>query len=252
VIRAEQRRLIVKQMLAPGIQRVAKVIGAIDMFKNFLKASPAIIGLGTAAFADAANAACLSMNLQTGQHGSPVADISFVSPPKLAGGWYQAVLRLDFNDTTKVARFTISYPAAPTGFTVDIGDSSTNDAGGGDAGTQSNDAEAVITGTLPDDANYSPNALNIHGRDGVPSSDLARIGAFASKDSTVQVKVAHRLIEFSGGNVAGRLSSKWLYQLNGNPDGEGAVYNTIYASFNRVIGGAARSGTGVGKVEVCF
>jgi hypothetical protein len=225
------------------------------MLRKLLGTSPAIIGLGaSAALASPAGAACVTMDLRTGHHGPPVAGISYVSPPTLVGGWYQAVLRLDFSSSRKLARFAISYPAAPTGFTVDIGDSSTNDAGGGDAGTQSNDAEAVITGALSADVGYPAQTLNVHGRDGVPLevNQLAGVYGLARKGETVRIDVAHHLIRFDGALRSGELNSPWLYQLHGNPDTEGPVNDTIYASFNRVIGGDFRGGTGVGMVKACF
>ena len=52
--------------------------------------------------------------------------------------------------------------------------------------------------------------------------------------------------------ISGEIRSPWLYALNGQPDTEGPVNYDIFASFNRVIAGNYRSGSGVGEVKVCL
>ena len=92
-----------------------------------------------------------SIDLKNGIYTTPPAPfISYVSLPTLgANGYYETVLKINLNDPTisnpyNKADFSIAYDKNPSGFTLNIGDSITDNAGGGDSATQSNDAEVWI------------------------------------------------------------------------------------------------------------
>ncbi|WP_197046531.1 hypothetical protein, partial [Planktothrix paucivesiculata] len=72
-----------------------------------------------------------------------------------------------------VAEFEVQYDGVPTGITVNIGDSSTNNGFGGDGATQSNDAELNIGGVIGSSNIY--NDLFIWAHDGAPSPQLELI-----------------------------------------------------------------------------
>lgn len=96
------------------------------------------------------------------QQVSPTPFISYVvSPTDLySNTWFETVLKINLRDPAQTnpydyAEFKISYDGAPTGLTVNIGDSSTNNGGSGDGGTQSNDAEMQIGALLSNPAQFS-------------------------------------------------------------------------------------------------
>src|SRR5262245_32478536 len=111
-----------------------------------------------------------SVDLRTGIADSPLPPYLTVEVPPSdtnGDGWRETVLRINLNDPSisnpyYEADFRIEYDAAPTGMSVNIGDSRTNDGFGGDAGTQSNDAEINI-GKSPSGGNV--NDLYILGKD---------------------------------------------------------------------------------------
>ena len=89
------------------------------------------------------------VNLQTGVGDSAVPPyITYESPIQDANGdgWDETVLKITLNGSPyNQAMFQVQYTAPLTGdVNVNIGDSRTNDSGGGDAGTQSNDAEVHV------------------------------------------------------------------------------------------------------------
>ena len=74
------------------------------------------------------------------------------------------------------------------------------------------------------------------------------------KDETVALTVSNERVHYRSQHVpiSGGIGSPWLYALDGQPDTEGPVNYDIFASFNRVIAGNYRSGSGVGEVKVCL
>jgi hypothetical protein len=179
-----------------------------------------------------------TINVTGGTHNC--SGVPGISVQSLSGG--RLLLKLTFTPGQgQTANLAVTYNAAPTGFTVNIGDSSTNDGGGGDGATQSNDAEMMIQGQQ----------LSVFGRDGTPTYPLYTVPNMGiGAGAVVNFEVADR-------NLCWRLltytclNSEWLYALNGQPDTEGPVNYDIYAAFNRVITGRTdRNGTGVSSVSV--
>lgn len=167
---------------------------------------------------------------------------SFVNSP--SGG--RTVVRITLNPSVNGfsrARFTVAYNSTPSAWTVNIGDSSTNNGGGGDAVTQSNDAEIQVLNTT----------MTALGRDATPPpKKLIDVPSFVASGRTVIFEVSNNFLGWSSLNTSGTLSSIYLYALNGQPDTEGPVNYDIYAAFNRVIydPSAQRTGSGVGFVTV--
>ncbi len=142
--------------------------------------------------------------------------------------------------TGNTAHISVTYNAVPTGFNVDIGDSSTDNGGGGDSGTQSNDAETQVDGTV----------LSAFGHDGTVTAPLLTVPTTGlGNGSTASFEVSDQKLCWNFGTFTCATSSA-LYALNGESDSEGTVNNDIYAAFNRVVDGTYRSGTGVSSVTV--
>lgn len=168
--------------------------------------------------------------------------ISFVNSP--SGG--RTVVRITLNPGTtgfSRARFTVIYTGNPTAWTVNIGDSSTNNGGGGDSGTQSNDAEIQVLDTT----------LTVLGRDATPPpKNLIDVFNFVAGSQTVNFEVSNNFFSWSSPATSDGLPSIYLYALNGQVDAEGGINYDIYAAFNRVISdpSALRVGSGVGFVTI--
>ena len=212
-------------------------------------------------FAAEAHAGSLtfSVNLRTGV-GDPAIPpyIAYEVAPQDANGdgWYETVLRINLNDLSIPnpfiqAQFQVEYAAVPTGMSVNIGDSRTNNGFGGDAATQSNDAEINI-GRSPSGGNV--NDLYIFGKDGTPTPGglLSQIPNFVGNGVAVaNLTVRNNFFAWTNNQgSAGSLSSPYLFALAGQPDSEGPVNYDIFAAFNRDIEGSGRFGTGVERVTV--
>lgn len=198
-----------------------------------------------------------SVNLLNGSGDSPVPPyITYEVAPQDANGdsWFETVLKINLNGSPyNQATFQVHYAALPTGsVNVDIGDSRTNDSGGGDAGTQSNDAEIHI-GRAETQFNKD---LFVFGKDGTPTPGglLAQAPNFVgSSTTTATFTVRNEFVSWDDHQgVSESLSSPYLFALAGQPDSEGPVNYDIYAAFNRVIAGPYRFGTGVGSVTVAL
>ncbi len=162
-------------------------------------------------------------------------------------GYLQTVLKINLNDPNlnnpyDKVEFEITYDQDPGGtFSVNIGDSATNNGYGGDAGTQSNDAELQIGAT---------GAISVYGNDYSSSSKLD-INSFVSGPSTVNLTVEDEYLGWDNNNgVAGGLNLPFLYALDGQTDDEGSENYDIFAAFNRVISSNSRLGSGVSGVTV--
>jgi hypothetical protein len=195
-----------------------------------------------------------SVDLRTGVADRTAAPyITIKDPPVDANrdGWYETVLRINLNDPKlnnpySIAEFRVEYDADPTGeVNLDIGDSATNDSGGGDAGTQSNDAEINIG-----NAEGHTTELFVFGKDG-SGGLLGHVPGLVGKSVVVTFTVSNGRVTWRNDRGAsGSVTSPSLFALDGQPDGEGPVNYDIYAAFNRAIAGPYRFGRGVSRVTV--
>ena len=164
----------------------------------------------------------------------------------------QAVMKLTLDPRrTGYTRaiFDVSYTEAPIGWTVNIGDSPSNNGYGGDGGDQSNDAEMVI----------NDGALIVYGNDYTPSrettdghreifyqEDMVRGG----ESMTIEIANERLVIDSPGGSEL--FDSPYLYALARQPDGEGRTNYEVFAAFNRTIASSGRNGTGASQVVMTF
>ena len=147
-------------------------------------------------------------------------------------------------DTTGYERalFDVRFNDEPAGWTVNIGDSESNDGSGGDAGDQSNSAEMQ----------KHDGTVQIFGNDDVSPDDilLATVEDETGAESTLQLEVGDGRLGWKSPGISNELRSEYLYALSGQADSEGPVNYDVYAAFNRTIGSADRTGSGVGRVGV--
>lgn len=194
----------------------------------------------------------MSFDLRSGSPASlPPGFISYSSgmADSNGDGWYETVLKINLS-VYQFAQFRVSYDAAPTGLSVNIGDSVSNNGGGGDSGNQSNDAELQVGSLIGDNANYG--RLLAIGNDANPAV-LANVSGLATLADDLFLTVGNEYAAWGGGSgQVGSVTSPNLFALNGQPDSEGPVNYDIYAAFNRSIGSVGRIGAGVGQVTVCL
>ncbi|HEY0738470.1 MAG TPA: hypothetical protein VGD69_26360 [Herpetosiphonaceae bacterium] len=183
------------------------------------------------------------IDLFNNTHNCPIGSaISFVSAP--SGG--KTVVKLTLNPFTtgyNKAAFDIYYGSTPVGWSVNIGDSITNDGGGGDAATQSNDSETQIVNST----------LTLHGNQAISGSSLYTTSGAASAGNTTRLEVFNQQLNvYVPGNPGGvGIGSIYTYALAGQYDSEGSVNYDIYAAFNRTVAYRAdRLGSGVTSVGV--
>ncbi|MEP6524884.1 DUF4347 domain-containing protein, partial [Microcoleus vaginatus DQ-U2] len=174
--------------------------------------------------------------------------ISLVNTPEDSDGdsWLEAVAKINFDGNIKKAKFIVEYDKAPSGWTVNLGDSGSNDGYGGDGSTQSRDAEMqIVNGNM-----------SVFGNDynTPPSGELTQgnVSNFVSNASSVELEVSNEQLGWDNkSGLKNSLTSPYLYALNGQPDDGGPVNSEIYAGFNRVISGYSdRIGSGASKVTI--
>lgn len=146
---------------------------------------------------------------------------------------------------------------SPSGWTVNIGDSPTNNGGGGDGGSTAHDSEAELNGTV----------LNVFysdvGGNGPHSTLNNAISSFGC--TTQQWTVTEDQISYDDdGNTAdvprfisrGRLGTPSSlfnfppYNEADSQDSSGTWADDIFVGLNRTVGTASRSGSGVQRA--CF
>lgn len=216
------------------------------------------MGLVSAISSNAGSVSC-TVNLDQGTHncGSiPEIEIKQLNKAINGSGTGQALIKITLDSAYNpslyaeaVFRITYTQPYG-TGWTVNIGDSSTNDGWKGDSGTQSNDAEMQIVN----------NSMAVYGNDYrpdiTPLFSQSLLQGFNYTDIILRIKDRSfgwkQLVADRFGNMnsyGGEVRSQYLYALN-NQEDTGLKNNDIYASFNRTIGNASRNGKGVGSVKI--
>lgn len=207
---------------------------------------------------------CYKIDLKSGT--VPPSKPSFIKllvPPEDSNGdsWNESLVKLTLNDphmkkSPKAVSITLHYSGIPTGISLNIGDSQSNNGFGGDGASQSNDAELQIGSLLGLENEDEYNDMYVFGRDGYlaarGSESFMHVYNVAKKKEKISFVIANGRFKYQNDKIPqqGEIKSSWLYALAGQPDTEGPINHDIYASFNRVIAGG-RYGTGVRKVEIC-
>lgn len=191
-----------------------------------------------------------SIELDSGDNGE--TDCGDLEPIEVVYSYgHELLLRINLDPAQTEYRrvlFVVQYGRGkPTGWTVNIGDSRSNDGFGGDAGHQVNNAEIQV----------NDGRLSIYGRNGVPraSQELVRIDEAVEAGSALAIEVGDGRVRWwhdaLGQDSAEEVVSPYLFALGGQTDGKGGVNYQVYAAFDRVVWGAAnRNGDGVMRVDI--
>lgn len=194
-------------------------------------------------------------NLKTGTGRTPSPQVSLMTTPidSNLDGFFETVLRVNLDPTRGYTKLlvTADYDGVPTGFTLNIGDSPSNNGGGGDAATQERDAELQVQDEV----------LSVYTNDlGATIAGSTRMAQSMMRlnDGGLKVTIADKFVCW--GNAYSELNFKTapptadlLFALSGQPDSEGPVNYDIYIGLNRVIFGApanGRIGAGLSKVYI--
>lgn len=159
---------------------------------------------------------------------------------------HQAVIWINLDPAKtsfREATFNVEYKKKAVGWTVNIGDSISNNGFAGDGATQSNDAEIQIL----------DNVLSVYGSDYVSPETrllLQYSPIVEGKRANIKFTVKNQFLSWSYTGQKGDLSSQYLYALDGQQDDEGQINYDIYAAFNRTISSSGRNGSGVRKITV--
>ncbi|NJK70588.1 MAG: DUF4347 domain-containing protein, partial [Microcoleus sp. SU_5_3] len=189
------------------------------------------------------------IDLKTGNIiGQPNQFISLVNSPadSNSDSWLETVAKINFIGNIKKAKFIVEYDKTPTGWTVNLGDSASNDGYGGDTGNQSRDAETqILNGSMA----VFGNDYNTPSGGELPQGNVPN---FVSNGSRIELEVSNENLAWDNKTgLKNSLNSPYLYALNGQADDSGPVNSEIYAGFNRVISGPAdRIGSGASKVTI--
>ncbi|NJK73660.1 MAG: hypothetical protein HC942_05275 [Microcoleus sp. SU_5_6] len=174
--------------------------------------------------------------------------ISLINPPidSNRDSWLEVAVKIKFDSKIEKVKFIIEYDKTPSGWTVNLGDSQSNNGYGGDASTQSRDAEMQIVNQN----------MTVFGNDyNTPAGGELTQGKvlnFARKNSRVELEVSNEKLAWDNKNgLKNTLKSPYLYALKNQSDATGALNSEIYAGFNRVISGPGnRIGSGASKVTI--
>jgi hypothetical protein len=155
----------------------------------------------------------------------------------------QALLKVSFGEFKRV-RILVHYrpDEEPGEWSLNIGDSRSNNGYSGDGGHQTHDSEIQIKGTT----------MSIWGSDVMVEKkgrDLERVKNFVRPGQTVEFEISDQMVKWKSPQDQGELQSHFLFALAGQAEQEGTVNRDIFIGINQVVNGG-RTGWGVASVEV--
>jgi hypothetical protein len=163
-----------------------------------------------------------------------------------ATGNDMAVLRLDMAGATELR--LAARICDPAGYVLHLGDSKTNDGGGGDAMTTSNDAELLIQDTRLDVF-----ANDLGAQNGFHPSLLNQVGYVAAEGCTTRALSISDQVVDDLHDPAVYFESSFLPRISPGGDLEGTPDAIWWLGLNHVVRPeVARAGTGLDKVRFCF
>jgi hypothetical protein len=159
-----------------------------------------------------------------------------------AANWKQAVLKVAIPAACTQANIDVEYEGLPSNWSLDIGDSPTNDGFAGDAGTTDHDAELWILGE----------DMSLANGGAAPDNPLI-LQHLSLTDGAMKFVVKNQFV--SWGQPYGFAQAPASKNLFAIPDTSvpAADQRAIYVGLNRVIfGPGARTGCGARRVLVTF
>lgn len=179
-------------------------------------------------------------------HASPDPPVATTDTNAACAGWFKTTLRLDIPATCSKAIVQVAFEGDPIDWSLNIGNSPSNDGFGGDGGNNGgHNAELWILGDTLAVANASANPALI-------DNPLLTEGV-ALKDGSLKFVVMNQAISWGQPySLLQAPASKNLFAIP-NPDVPTADSRAIYVGINSVVSGdPSRAGCGVKSVLVSF
>jgi hypothetical protein len=181
---------------------------------------------------------------------APLAGVSFVvnctAAPVVAGcpaaaGWKVAVLKMVVPVGCSGVNVEVAYEGLPHAWSINLGDSPTNDGYAGDGGTTDNDAELWIL----------EENLSVATSGAAPDNPLAT-AHLALTDGGLKLVAKNQFV--SWGNPYSFVQAPNTRNLFAIPDPTvtAADQRALYLGLNRTIGNGSRSGCGARRVLVTW
>lgn len=141
--------------------------------------------------------------------------------------------------------FSVNGEGTVAGWSLNIGDSPTNDGYGGDSASNSNDAELqILNNTLSVYASDYGQSKLIRSEPGIVPTTSSR---------NIRFKISNNKVEYwknKDQSTKKTVTNSNLFAFDGRNDAEGPEDYKLYLGINRVIGGTARTGTGIRLVDI--
>lgn len=160
----------------------------------------------------------------------------------------QAVVKITLDPAKteyRKASIEILYGEVSTGWTLNIGDSPSNNGYSGDAADQSHDGEAQIL-----DGNLAVFGDDHMAADPKTGKVLAEAKGLVRPEGSVTFEVSNNRLEWKNDQgVQGQISSPYIFSLDGQEDTEGPPNYDIFVGFNQVVSGG-RDGRGAQRIRI--
>jgi hypothetical protein len=160
----------------------------------------------------------------------------------------QAVVKLVLDPRVtemRTAKIEVLFGEEVSGWSLNMGDSISNNGYSGDGADQSRDGEMqILDGNL---AVYGDDHMTADPKSG---KMLGSAAGFAVPGATVVFDVADNSLAWRNDRgVDGQVRSPYIFSLSGQEDKEGPVNHDIFIGLNRVVAGG-RIGRGVQRVRI--
>ncbi len=175
--------------------------------------------------------------------GGTLSPVPVTASCPAAAGWKMAALRIVIPANCTQANVVVEYEGLPSAWSVNLGDSPTNDGHAGDSGSTTNDAELWV---LNEDL-----ALT---NGGAAPDNPSFFQHVSLTDGSLKFVVKNQYV--SWGQPFARAQAPASKNLFAIPDTDPTVpaadKRAIFLGLNRVIGGTHRTGCGARRVLISF
>jgi hypothetical protein len=173
-----------------------------------------------------------------------IQNIIGFTPSTLCAGTYETVLKVTIPNGCTEANIWVEYEGTPTLWTINVGDSPTNNGYGGNSGGPESAAELQILGET----------LSVYSKGLSPGIvDLLAQEDMGLTDGALEIVVRNQYVSWGQPFSSLDTTNSGLLFALPDPGAPTALQSTFYVGVNRVIyGPGARTGCGVRRVLVSF
>lgn len=166
----------------------------------------------------------------------------------------RAVVKITLDPRTteyRKASIEILYGGVSTGWTLNIGDSPSNNGYSGDGGDQSHDGEAqILDGNLAVFGDDHMAADTTTGKILAEAKGLVGPLGEERPERIVTFEISNNRLGWKNDQgVQGQVSSPYIFSLKGQEDSEGPPNYDLFVGFNQVVSGG-REGSGAQRIRI--